>query len=184
MRSRREKTPARTMKNIFVVFCEGETEEAYLNFIRSTYRSPIKIVPNIQGCSITNKKIQDAAANERITGNEKITAFAMYDLDNQTINARLLQLSAIHLFSNPCIELWFLLHTKGQTGYISTKNATDALKNAGSVWASYKKGILTTTQREYLRTHQQDAIDRAKSLIENSNPSSTIYRLLEELSIV
>lgn len=45
----REKRPSRTMKPVFVVFCEGETEEAYLDFIKQTYRSPFKIIPKVEG---------------------------------------------------------------------------------------------------------------------------------------
>ena len=49
----REKQPSRSMKPVFVVFCEGETEEAYLDFIKQTYRSPFKIIPKVEGGKIT-----------------------------------------------------------------------------------------------------------------------------------
>lgn len=37
----------------FWVFCEGETEEAYVKHLRSQYRIPIEIVPKIVGNKIT-----------------------------------------------------------------------------------------------------------------------------------
>lgn len=43
MKRTREKAPSRCMKPVFLVFCEGETEEVYLDFIRKSFRSPIRI---------------------------------------------------------------------------------------------------------------------------------------------
>ena len=40
------------MKRVFLVFCEGETEETYLDYLKQTYRSPIRIVPKVEGGSI------------------------------------------------------------------------------------------------------------------------------------
>lgn len=34
----------KTMKPNFFVFCEGETEVAYVNFLRSQYRVPIQVI--------------------------------------------------------------------------------------------------------------------------------------------
>ena len=53
----RGKSPARKMKPVFLVLCEGETEEAYLGYLRQTYRSPIKIVPKVTGDSICPKLV-------------------------------------------------------------------------------------------------------------------------------
>lgn len=181
MRTRRCKTTPRTMKKVFVVFCEGETEECYLNFLRGAYRSPIKVIPRISGDSITNRLIRDVQKTERITDMEKITTFIMYDLDKADMNDRLKALNAIHLFSNPCVELWFLLHITEQRQALTTLSVMRALINAGGVWTNYDKPILTQTQRAYLWEHQREAIARAKTLKDTSNPSSAIYKLLELL---
>ena len=37
------------MKPNFFVFCEGETEIAYVKFLRSLYRAPIQVIVN-DGC--------------------------------------------------------------------------------------------------------------------------------------
>ncbi|MBO8460771.1 MAG: RloB domain-containing protein [Bacteroidetes bacterium] len=181
MKSRREKSSPRKMKKVFVVFCEGETEECYLNFLRATYRSPIKVIPRISGDSINERIIREAQKSERITDSEKITTFVMYDLDKADMNERLKALDAIHLFSNPCVELWFLLHVVEQRQGLTTAAAIKALVNAGGVWMNYNKPILTQTQRAFLWEHRLKAIEHAKVLKENTNPSSTIYKLLESL---
>ena len=34
MAKQRTASPSRTMKPVFLIFCEGETEEAYLDYLR------------------------------------------------------------------------------------------------------------------------------------------------------
>lgn len=48
MAKQRTASPSRTMKPVFLIFCEGETEEAYLDYLKQAYRSPIRIVPKIE----------------------------------------------------------------------------------------------------------------------------------------
>jgi hypothetical protein len=38
MKKRRNQKPPRKMKPVFLVFCEGDTEETYINFLRKQYR--------------------------------------------------------------------------------------------------------------------------------------------------
>lgn len=52
MAKQRTPSPSRTMKRVFLVFCEGETEETYLDYLKQTYRSPMRIVPKAEGGSI------------------------------------------------------------------------------------------------------------------------------------
>ena len=57
MATQRTASPSRTMKPVFLIFCEGETEEAYLDYLKQAYRSPIRIVPKIEGDSISQRLI-------------------------------------------------------------------------------------------------------------------------------
>lgn len=43
------------MKPVFLVFCEGETEETYLDYLKQAYRSPIKIIPKVEGGDISQR---------------------------------------------------------------------------------------------------------------------------------
>jgi hypothetical protein len=56
--SRRAESKRKTIKPHFWVFCEGETEEAYVQFLRSEYRLPIEIVSKIAGSDISIRYIQ------------------------------------------------------------------------------------------------------------------------------
>ena len=56
MAKQRTASPSRTMKPVFLIFCEGETEEAYLDYLKQAYRSPIRIVPKIEGDSISQEE--------------------------------------------------------------------------------------------------------------------------------
>lgn len=181
MGKRRESRPARSMKPVFVVFCEGETEEAYLDFLKQTYRSPFKIIPKVEGGKISQHLIRTRCREVKISQNEKIQVFLMYDMDKPEITEKLLQLKAHLLLSNPCIELWFLLHCKDQKAAISTEDAIKALKNIGVPWNCYKKPEISTTQKEYLRLHVQEAMERAALLQVHSNPSSDIHHLLRSI---
>ena len=49
MAKQRLESPRRKMKPVFLVFCEGETEETYLDHLKQAYRSPIKIIPKVEG---------------------------------------------------------------------------------------------------------------------------------------
>ena len=49
MAKQRLESPRRKMKPVFLVFCEGETEETYLDHLKQAYRSLIKIIPKVEG---------------------------------------------------------------------------------------------------------------------------------------
>ena len=61
----------KTMKPNFFVFCEGETEVAYVNFLRSQYRVPIQVISKKSDSNIsfdtstTVKKIKFSALFKR-----------------------------------------------------------------------------------------------------------------------
>ncbi|MCQ2579651.1 MAG: hypothetical protein MJ159_03025, partial [Treponemataceae bacterium] len=58
-----------------LVLCEGETEEAYINFLKQRYRLPIKIVPKIVGSSLYPKKIEQYKKDLTSTPSEIKTFF-------------------------------------------------------------------------------------------------------------
>jgi len=82
------------------------------------------------------------------------------------------------LASNPCIELWYLLHYKDQKAEINCKNCISDLTNRNK---SYNKIILDKKLKQNLLDQQDKAINRAKKLTKYSNPSSTVYILIEAL---
>lgn len=154
MASRREKAPSLRMRRIALVICEGQTEENYIGLLRNWYKSPVRIVSHI---------------------------FLMYDMDVPSVNEKVKSCKATPLLSNPCFEIWLLLHAKEQTAPVSTESVIRELKNSASVWRNYTKSSFTDTQKSFLKDNIERAVDRAKKLKDFRNPSTGIYKLIEIL---
>ena len=105
----------------------------------------------------------------------------MYDLDVQGVYEKLSSLDAVLLLSHPCIELWFLLHSKDQKAELTVPECIKRLQPSDQVWCDYRKPLLSHKQRELLWENKTIATKRAKSLKDFENPSSTIYKLIEIL---
>ncbi len=91
------------MKPLYIVFCEGETKENYVTVFRVSYRVPVKVISKITGQKITQALIDRHERFERITGDDAITSFVMYDPDEPNASEQLSKCDAILLASNPCI---------------------------------------------------------------------------------
>ncbi|MBD5433314.1 MAG: RloB domain-containing protein [Treponema sp.] len=181
MARKREERPPRKMKPVYIVFCEGETEETYINFLRQNYRSPIKIITNITGNEISSDFVQKKIDDVKIFTDENFTTFLMYDLDVSSVNSKLEKIAATKLLSNPCIELWFLLHSLKNPNSLTSAGCLQKLRQCGNEWKNYEKGRLTETQKKILWNRRLEAVANAKSLTESANPSSTVFRIIEKL---
>ena len=71
-----------------------------------------------------------------------------------------------------------LLHYQEQKTEISSDKC---IKKLHEVSKEYKKGTLSEEEKEVLARNKELAVERAKILSENKNPSSTVYILLEKL---
>ena len=76
--------------------------------------------------------------------------------------------------------MWLLLHVANQSAAISTTDVIEKLKSFEE-WANYKKGTFTEQQKNILWNQKDEAINRAKLLTDEENPSSQIYKLLSLL---
>lgn len=85
------------------------------------------------------------------------------------------------LLSNPCFEIWLLLHAKDQKTVIETDALVKELKKSAPVWKNYSKSAFTDTQKSFLNDNTDVAVARAKKLPEFLNPSTGIYKLIEML---
>lgn len=174
-------TPPRKMKSVFLIFCEGQTEEVYIDMLKQQYHSPIRIVSSVQGQNISKRIISSFQKNMQISNSDIVTTFLMYDIDVEELLPRLKACDAELLLSNPSIELWFLLHNKEQHAAISTENVITLLQKSAPEWKNYRKAHLTDEQIRQLWNNRLEAVKRAKALKEISNPSTGIYLLIEKL---
>ena len=184
MASKREPSPSMRMRKIALVICEGETEVSYINLLKSWYKSPIRIISHIEGTKITPSLVDKRTKELKISQWDKVHTFLMYDMDVQTINEKLRKCKAEMLLSNPCFEIWLLLHAKDQKAAIETDALIKELKKSAPVWKNYNKSAFTDTQKSFLNNNTDIAVTRAKELHEFQNPSTGIYKLIEFLKEV
>ena len=182
MASKREPSPSLRMRKIALVICEGETEVCFFNLLKTWYKSPIRIVSHIEGTKITPSLVEKRTKELKISQLDKVYTFLMYDMDVQTINEKLQKCKAEMLLSNPCFEIWLLLHAKDQKTVIDTDSLIKELKKSAPVWKNYSKSAFTDTQKSFLNDNTAVAVARAKELREFQNPSTGIYKLIELLS--
>ena len=162
------------MKPNFFVFCEGETEIAYVKFLRSLYRVPIQVIPKKSKSNITEEYIERSKNEYVRTDQDKV--FLMYDLDVDGVLDNLQKIpNAELLVSNPCIELWFLLHYQEQKSEISSVKCVQKYQKVSK---GYKKGVLSEEEKKVLAENRELAVERAKNLAEYQNPSTMVYKLL------
>jgi len=185
MKKERNYRPSRKMRPLFLVFCEGDTEETYINLLRQKYRLPIKVISRITGLSISPSIIQRFIQAEKIGPGDLIKSFLMYDLDIKGIAQKLETCkSSISIVSNPSVELWFLLHSYEQNAAITSDSCIEKLKKAAPAWEYYKKGTLSERQKLLLWNNRITASTRAKCLPAGENPSSSVFRLIETMDNV
>lgn len=173
----RHSSPARKMKPMILVFCEGDTEDVYVNLLKTRYRIPMKIVSKITGQRISPALIMRHIKNERLNGNDTIHTFLLYDLDVDGISEKIQRCQGIMICCNPCTEQWFLLHEKEQYAFLTTEACIQTLKKEPG-WEDYKKGSLSETQKQRLWEHREQACAQAKTLTDFENPSAPLYHLI------
>lgn len=164
----------KTMKPNFFVFCEGKTEVVYVEFLRSLFRVPIQIIPRKSDSNISDKYIDSCKKDYVLTKNDK--TFAMFDLDVAGMYERLQKLKGtILLTSNPCFEVWLLLHHEDCKTALTSD---ECVKHLCAYFRKYKKGVLLEEEKAQLFSNMDTAISRAQRLYEHSNPSSSVYKLM------
>ncbi|HIX68963.1 MAG TPA: RloB family protein, partial [Candidatus Anaerostipes excrementavium] len=94
-------------------------------------------------------------------------------------------------FSNPCFEYWYLLHFIQHNAYLKGSSEVIRLLQNKDRPEKYEKNLDVF---DLLLPHQSEAIERAKKRLEqlyrddiivmsrDSNPSTTVHRLVEYLN--
>ena len=171
------KSKEKKMRPIFFIFCEGETEIAYVNFLKSKYRLPIEVIPKKSDSNISCRYIENCKRDYITTPADR--TFLMYDLDVQGVFDKLSCIPKVTLLvSNPCVEFWFLLHAQDFASEIDSKTCVNRYE---SLSMNYKKGHLNIFDMRLLNEGEDAAIIRAKRVSTPVNPSTTVYKLVEAL---
>lgn len=178
MARRRREPRGKKINPAFWVFCEGESEVAYLNFLKQHFRlSSLQIHTRVSKNNISRKKIDNFKQGKEI--DPKDQDWLVYDADVEAVVNRLKAIGDSNLvLNNPCIEFWFLLHCKNQTGYLTTQGA---LRDITNRYKDYNKKLLSFKLKIKLGEEMEKAIERAKAITFENNPSTNIYTLIEAI---
>lgn len=194
-------------KHTIDIFCEGKTEKDYLDTLACLARQfgakiylhhnhkgkPIKLVQDAKKCR--DKRLKES---KKITGSPSKKAQIRYpfevwvvcDRDEHHSYEEAAKLAATwgigFAYSNPCIELWALLHFANQEAHITGKSCQKELKKYLPKYCHHKRPYFET---QNLRPLEEKAKSRAIALqkrhlrnqTSGQNPSTTIWKLVDVL---
>jgi hypothetical protein len=188
-------------KLLIVVCCEGKnTEPEYLKEFAFAWGNRLVFLKTVPGVGVPLTVVQRAvqekqeleriAARSRDSFTKKFQVWAVYDVDDHPNLAQARQLATARgiqcCVSNPCFELWPLLHFKDQDGEIDAKAIQRALeklmpsyKYKGSKVLDYKQLHIRfdVARRRATSIWQR----RAKERNAGGNPSTCVFRLLDTI---
>ena len=171
------KPKGRSVRPTFFVFCEGETEEEYVRFLRSRFRVPIEIDASVTGQGLTKEHIERYKRGK--TTMNKDRDFLIYDLDRPEIISKLESIPDVTVIAtNPCFELWYLLHYTDQRAAITSEDCIKKLMKANP---KYRKGHIDNALYKILVENMDIAIGHSVSLSAHNNPSSDVPQLIAAL---
>lgn len=195
------RTRSETQRPEIHIFVEGEkTEDGYLLPWRRTLRDRVLVtVDKFRGAaplSLVQRAVQTKREGEREEARGRGRAYdeiwCVFDRDAHPNVDEAIELAAGHgigiVMSNPCIELWFILHFEDQTAHIERK---EAQRRSAELLRCEK--TLTSTAAETLMANHEQARRRAKALdkkhvgdnsLPRSNPSSDVWRLVDRMSSI
>lgn len=173
------------------------TEEAYLLFWKRRFRQLTLVeVHEFRGTpmSLVEKAVELKTEEEREAkrgrGRAHDQVWCVFDVDAHPYLHDAIALAAAEginvAISNPCIELWFLLHFVDQRAYIDRHAAQ---KEAKAALSCNKQ--LTTSALERMADNFDTAKERARKLDDKhlkddtpapGNPSSGVWRLVDSIA--
>ena len=178
-----------------MVLVEGQrTEDGYLVPLRRELRDKVLInIDNAGGAPLTlvQRAVELKRQTEREASRGRGRAFdelwCVFDRDEHPNVAEALELARINginvALSNPCIELWFILHFEDQTAEIHRHQAQDRSEQLLGCGKT-----LTPAATDLMYHLHADARNRAQSLDAKhegdgspprSNPSSDVWKLID-----
>jgi RloB-like protein len=176
----RRRGPVREPRPVWLILCEGTvTERLYLRDLQS--RTAVQLV--VEPCSGNPlTKIQQAKKRWKENPGVWERVWCVTDVDDHTEEVKRAEASIRDLkwlnlaISNPCIELWALLHFEDQFAWISSKSAQDRFEKH---CPGYLRKKHLPAKQLFEREHK--ALERARKLTPGANPSTGIPDLIEAL---
>ncbi len=197
----RQRRPARRPafrepKPVILVVCEGErTEPEYFKEFATAYRKLVDVgIAREHGVPRTlvniakkyKEEAEDAARRKRDENLADDSIWCVFDVDDHPHVPDALQMARDNdiklAISNPCFELWLLLHFRDSPGMQHRGKIVQLLSKHVS---GYDKGVEFTV---YSVGYEQ-AVARAKRMDQSAqsagdlgrNPTTRVYKLTEEI---
>ena len=178
-----------------LVFVEGlRTEDLYLTYWRRRYRERVLVtIDPFRGGPLqlvehaVDAKRQEIREAKRGRGRAHDQIWCVFDVDEHPNLPQAAEIARKHgiglAISNPCLELWFILHFEDRTAYIdrfaAQRRAAELLK-CGKVITD--RALATLADRHSAAMVRSTKLDQ-KHLDDGSppksNPSSSISELIE-----
>lgn len=203
-RLRREYNPdkpaRRNRRPIIYIICEGkETEPLYFRHFRSR-DCLVDITPVVSKHKAAEhlvKHAQSLIAHADYYPKDGDQIWCVFDCDDntdaqiQTAQTYAERCGYQIAYSNPSFEYWYLLHFEMRNGHLRDSNAAIEILRRRKYLEDYEKH---TDVYDQLLPYQEEAIHRAKErteqlrqneisvLCRDSNPVTTVYRLVELLN--
>jgi hypothetical protein len=180
-----------------LVFVEGlRTEEIYLTYWRRRYRDRVRVeIDDYRGGPL--QLVERAVDAQRIEARDERKGrgrahdqiWCMFDRDEHPNFAQAIDLAERHginlAISNPCLELWFILHFEDQTSYLeryAAQRRAEQLLGSAKVLAESALTALADgydeARRRAIKLDEKHAGDGSPP---RSNPSSEVWRLVDLL---
>jgi RloB-like protein len=193
--SLRRRRPFREVKRWILIVCEGEvTEPHYFNDLRHRTRSLVKlsIEPGGTPKTLVEKAVELKTTAEKSAKRGKDRnlkydeVWCVFDVDEHPFLAEAEQQAGDNgimvAISNPCFELWALLHFQDQRAHLDRHEAQRLCKQ---YMPRYEKRLPIET----LMATYRDAVRRSEELqqwhrscgTDGHNPSTDVHRLTEEI---
>ena len=208
----RRRSPTRKPKRRILIVCEGrETEPGYFNAFKNEVRNervkirredrlpldkieiktkntPIRIV---QFAIEQKKEAQEDAVRQRDENLCWDEVWGVFDIDEHAHIDKVRKLAQKHgielAISNPCFELWELLHFQDQHGHIERQSARTTLRR---YLPEYDK-LIDSSSFSKLYAGYDGALKRANALDHEAtlhkepgrNPTTGVYRLTESIKL-
>jgi hypothetical protein len=195
-RRQRPNHPLRQTKEAILIVCEGDTEKIYFNALKKSLRlgqidvkevgggSALKVVQYAQ--ALEEKRKRDIQSSTTPWTEPYKHIWCVFDTEGGDKRAILVEAVALakkrkyHIaVSNPCFEIWYLLHFTDNPSHANPSLAKTALQKH---IPTYKKGQNIFKKLEALRL---TAIERAERFHnpkdEFVSPTTTVYELVRFL---
>lgn len=186
----RKRKNKKALAQLIYIFCEGESEEVYLNMLKQKYRLPnVKI--KVVAADLSGKRLVEKAI-ETMNYHHINTGYVIFDRDehkrqeleecNKLANKNHISI----IFSSIDFEIWILMHFEAVTRSY-TRKELEQKRSGKNYFNTDYKNFKCNSYRRYLFDRVQYAVENANKLYKTNNhwitddPFTNIHLYIDEI---